>query len=76
MLRKSSRLDNIAGSVIIYVIEVFYTILANSLKVLLANYILLLLISLDINIIISLATYVVLRRIILSLASKSRRANS
>jgi sensor histidine kinase regulating citrate/malate metabolism len=62
----------------IFLIDIgaLYTILANDLKVLLANYILLLPISLGINIITSLAAYAVLRRIVLSLAPESRRANS
>jgi hypothetical protein len=53
-----------------------YTIPANNLKVLLADCILLLPISLGINVIISPAAYAVLRRIVLSSALKSRRADS
>jgi hypothetical protein len=57
-------------------IEALYTILANDLKVPLADCILLLPISLGIDITMSLAACAVLRRIVLSLAPESRRANS
>jgi hypothetical protein len=53
-----------------------HTIPANNSKVLLADCILLLPISLGIDVTISPAAYAVLRRIVLSSAPESRRANS
>jgi hypothetical protein len=56
--------------------EALYIILANNSKVPLADCILLLPISLGINITTSPAACAVLRRIVLSSAPESRRANS